>query len=82
MFLVLQMSVICKKINYCSRPEIDYNPPKPLEDESINTSNQVVNTNSSKTSNLDNITKEVTAQDSNDINKTKNMKISVLNHSN
>ena len=48
-----------------------YNSPEPLLDEIINPSDQVVNVNSSETSNLDNMTNEVPPQDINDANKNK-----------
>ena len=66
------MSVICKKIKYCSSFERGSNSTKPLADESINPSDQVVNANSSETSNLYNMTSEVPQQDSNGANKNKN----------
>ena len=56
---------------YFSIYEIGYNSLEYLSDEIINPSHQVVNENSSKTSKLDNITNEVHAQDSNDVNKNK-----------
>ena len=59
-----------------------YNSHVPLVDEIINPSNQVVNANSSETLNLDKITNEVPSQDSNDSNKTNNMKMYILYHSN
>ena len=63
------MSVICKKIRYFSWYERFYNSPEPLSDEIIDTNDQMVNANSSRTSNLDNMTNEVPAQDSNDKNR-------------
>ena len=56
MLLVLQLLVICKKIDYFSNFERSYNSLEPLADKSINPSDQLVNTNSSETSNLDNMT--------------------------
>ena len=49
--------------------ERGYNSPEPLEDESINPSEQVVNANLPKTSNLDNMTNESPAWNSNDASK-------------
>ena len=69
-----------QKIKYCSSFERGSNSTKPLADESINPSDQVVNKNSSETSNLENMENEVLPQDSNYAKKTKNMKMSVLYH--
>ena len=71
MLLLLQMSVIYNFFKYCSRFERGSNSPKPLPDESINPSDQVVNGNSSETSNFDNTANELPPQDSNDANKNK-----------
>ena len=71
MLLVLQLSVICNFSKYCSRFESGYNSPEPLADERTYPSDQVVNANSPKTSNLNNTTNEVPPQDSNDENKNK-----------
>ena len=56
---------------YCSRYERVSNSPESLAYKIINTSNQVVNKNSSETSNLENLTNEVPVQDSNYANKNK-----------
>ena len=58
---------------YFSRFERGYNAPEPLAEETINTSDQVVNVNCSETSNLDNITNEVPPQDINDAKKHENV---------
>ena len=65
------VSDIQKCFKYCSGYKRGYNSPDTLAYESINTSNQVVNTNSSKTSNFDIITNEVPAHNSNDTNENK-----------
>ena len=54
-----------------SRYERVYNSPETLLDEIMNSSDQVVNVNSSETSNFDNMTNEVPSQESNDENKNK-----------
>ena len=56
---------------YCSRFERGSNSPEPLSDASINPSDQLVNVNSPKTSNLDNTTKTFPSQDSNETNENK-----------
>ena len=55
--------------NYFSSFERGYNSPEPLSGDSIHTSDQAFNSNSSETLNLDNMSNEVPPQDSNDINK-------------
>ena len=47
------------------------NSPEPLSDKNINPIDQVINENSSETSNLYNMTSEVPQQDSNGANKNK-----------
>ena len=59
MLIILQLSVICIFFKYCSRFEIFYNSLETLAYKIINTSDHMVNVNSSETSNLDNITNEV-----------------------
>ena len=66
---------------YCSRFEIGFNSPETVAYKRINPSDQVINENSSETSNLDNMTNEVPPKGSYDA-KTKNMKMSVLYDSN
>ena len=58
-----------QKINYCSRYERGSNSTEPLSEEIINPTEQVVMVNSSETSNLNNMTNKVPAQESNDTNK-------------
>ena len=65
------VSYMQKCFKYCSGYKRCYNSPDTLSYESINTSDQVVNTNSSKTSNFDTITNEVPAHNSNDTNENK-----------
>ena len=81
-FLVIQLSVICNFFNFFSGFERGYNSPEPLEEESINPSDQLVNINSSEKSNFYNMSNEVPPRDSNDANKNKEHKISALYHSN
>ena len=67
MLLVLQLSVICKFcFDYFSLFDRCSNSSEPLSDKIIITSDQVVNSNSYETSNLDNKTNTVPPQDSND----------------
>ena len=68
---MLHVSDKQKFFKYFSSYEIGYNSPEPLSDERINPIDQVVNANSSETSNLDNITNEVPAKDGNYTNKNK-----------
>ena len=56
---------------YRSSFERGSNSPEPLSDEGIHTSDQVVNMNTPKISNLDNTTNEVPPQYCNDANKNK-----------
>ena len=68
---MLHVSDKQKFFKYFSSYEIGYNSPEPLSDERINPIDQVVNANSSETSNLNNMDNEVPPQDSSDANKNK-----------
>ena len=77
---MLHVSDKQKFFKYFSSYEIGYNSPEPLSDERIYPIDQVVNANSSETSNLDNITNEVPQRMVIIQIKTNNMKMSVLYH--